>query len=331
MVWLSDTELFAWTVALAATPNTGLISEDFGLAVEQASRAQEGQVSSSAPPARLKLPPQARAVAVLMRMRSDLRPEGFLDAHERVLDHVFTAATPHHEMTAGSRRPPAGPLRIEADVAARARNLVDGVLATISFPLPEDVNQLRHERGAILNRKISSKFSEVIKRGAPPVLKFLIEECGIEATQVGATYTQLLEEVAQRAERDGDTRPMTTMSGSRHAFPGFVDEYKRAFLQLGADFQYGAEHFSLLCCNKVKLSPWKGSMIPANIPLSSSPPPPLLLPPTSPPPLLLLPPAPHLPPPRSLPFPPSPLPPPTPPSLPPCFLHDSWSRCMCEV
>ena len=50
-----------------------------------------------------------------------------------------------------------------------------------------------------------------------------------------------------------------------------------------------------LCCNKVKLSPWKGSMIHANVPLSSPPPtpPPAPLappPPSSPPPL------PHFPP-----------------------------------
>ena len=57
----------------------------------------------------------------------------------------------------------------------------------------------------------------------------------------------------------------------------------------------------LLCCNKVKLSPWKAPMILLRIPLPplSSSPPLTPLPPTSPPPLLLL----------SPPTPPSPLPP----------------------
>ena len=89
-----------------------------------------------------------------------------------------------------------------------------------------------------------------------------------------------------------------------HGIKKLQDRYPEHLKNIG-------EAPSSLCCNKVKLSPWKGSMILLlRIPLPPLSFPSPLPPPTSPHPLP--PPPPHLPPslPPSLPLPPSPLPPP---------------------
>ena len=200
MVAAADANLFAWTVLLAATPNNGLIPNDFCPASRfYAGRFMESQVG-------LVSTPEAYAVALLLKKRheifgSETTPAssgGTTDAgKEHPTTISSTPVTGVEEMVVGCSRPAAKTVeRLFASATRKkssvqwwkfpepeldlqgARNVVSGVLASGSCPGLKSSPPVRARHFLVWRHLVEwAGVRKLLLSASPGVIEFLFEDC----------------------------------------------------------------------------------------------------------------------------------------------------------